>query len=206
MSYLIPPINSSGRFKVNAPFADLIHENVNYTCTAIRTLEDIKASGIDAAGVIYSPVGLGVNDYKDDLKSGVPIVTLKNDAGDSYDIPGDMFASIPKVVGEIFVGKFIAVDIGNLPVGHDVTPITNDIIDVVKGHLGINPKIEVLESTATVMVPDGTLREFKTRVRSATSSYGGSIRLQLSKARNVINRLKSDIVKYKEYIKSHAGN
>ncbi len=199
---LIPPINSKGIFELAVPFDKLLSPIESYTVTAIRSINELLSD--DPLTNIYLTVGLTKEDMEDDAKNNIPIIVLMSTGGKYLYVPGDMFLTVPKTIGQEHQEKVLTISLGLLPSTFDF----NLIKTVVKNHVydicGIEAIPSVTPSSAAVLLDDVTskklrlLRENKATIyKSDLTKYNETLEL-LNKKNVIIEHLECYIKKTKE--------
>ena len=64
---MIPAIYSKGYFTFSSPYDTLLTEGVPMTVIANRTLQEIKADGLEPLKTIYEAYGMNEADYQEDI-------------------------------------------------------------------------------------------------------------------------------------------
>lgn len=178
MDYVIPPINSKGKFELATPFDNILSPLEEYTVTAVRSINEIMPD--DPLNNIYIPVGLDSDDLTSDVNNGVPIVVLVSTGGEYIYVPGDKFTTIPLVNGVRHQELLLTIPLGLLPENMDLNVLKTNIQDTVYAVVGNKGISTIIENSAIVL-----LDETETK------------RLRLLRE-NAITVTKSDKVKYEE--------
>jgi len=131
MSYITPPINLKGTFKLKAPLNTLINENVIYTVDSIKSISSYLNDNINIETFIYINNGLTSEDYHLALKEKIPIVTIKSEGNALVNIPADYFIYMPQITGKIFRNKAIIINLGYVPVEDDVSYLEEEVNDYI---------------------------------------------------------------------------
>lgn len=155
---LTPTLMSRGRYKVREPFR--ISEDIDYTCIAIRSFRDIYREGTNPYTTIYQPAGL-IDGYMVDGTTfsfareetrGINIITLIDDAGQSYLIPDNYIAGYPSSTTIQYREFILSCSLGALPEEVDTIAAEQAIKDAVGEQFGIQPTVAV-HSLATLTNP-----------------------------------------------------
>lgn len=155
---LTPDLLARGRYKVREPFR--ISDDVDYTCIAIRSFRDIYREGSNPYTTIYQPVGLVdgfvIGDMtfsfaREELR-GINIVTLMDDAGQSYLIPDNYIASFPSSTTVQYREFILSCSLGPLPEDIDTVAAELAVASAVSEQFGIEPTVAV-HSLATLTNP-----------------------------------------------------
>lgn len=149
--FIIPPINSKGRYSVSAPFDTVFRSDIEYKVTAIRSIPELMSEDIDVYNIIYQPVGLSEDDMNQDITDNVPIVAFQSESGTLLYIPARYIKSIPLVAGKIFTQKVIAINLGLVPEDLNLSAVVEDVNDYVQSLLGIKPSTEVIDTSQRML-------------------------------------------------------
>jgi hypothetical protein len=73
---LVPQIGAAGIYTLLSPFDTMLVSGVNYTCKAVRTIDDLLAAGVDPYAAYYNPTGTPIDKatYTADVAAGVQII------------------------------------------------------------------------------------------------------------------------------------
>lgn len=124
---IIPTLNTKGVWTAKAPYATLLLTSVIYTCIALRTLQDLTASGIDPKAKYYTPYGLTDAQYQADVTTGAVIITLAAEDGSTADVPSTYLASYPDGNGVGYRVMGILVRLTALPDSLSLDTLTEKI-------------------------------------------------------------------------------
>jgi len=149
--YIIPPINSKGRYTVAPPFDTVFRSDIEYKVIAIRSITELLSEDIDVYSLIYQPVGLTEDDMNEDLTNNVPIITFQSESGTLLYIPASYITSIPLIAGKIFTQKIIAINLGLVPEDLNLDAVVEDVTDYVQSLLGIQPSTEVIDTSQRML-------------------------------------------------------
>jgi hypothetical protein len=154
--YIIPPVGSSGNYVFNAPFSNLALPDDSYTCRAVRKLSDYVANNEDAYTNVYLAAGLTQANYQSDLAVDMPIASLQSQIGHWLYVPVSYIQSLPQNSGVPYQNMVLAVNIGAVPVGSDLTFLIQAISNVVADSYGVTPQIKEVVTSKTSIVPYAT--------------------------------------------------
>lgn len=152
MSYVIPPVNTTGKFELASPFDNILSPLEEYTVTAVRSINEIMTD--DPLNNIYIPVGLTITDMEEDVKNGIPIVALVNTGGEYIYVPADKFLTIPLINGKKHQEKLITISTGLLPKDFDLNTLITSIEDLVYNTTGSESEAMVIENSAILILDD----------------------------------------------------
>lgn len=148
MEPLLPKIGSSGVFKVSAPFDRFVVEKISYTCTSIRSITEIQTYTRSVLDEYYLFYGLTAEDYHQDILNNELIVSLRNGSEFIY-VPSKFILSYPDVTGIPYHVLSLAVTLGAIPVGTDLSVLKDKIEELVITNIGLTPITEEVEVSAT---------------------------------------------------------
>lgn len=135
---LVPPIGSAGTWGLRAPFADDIVAGQIYSCVAVRRLSEFRLLGIDPFTQYYKPQNIQDAVYATDLAQGdVCIVSLQSTSGKLVFVPSTYINSYPNPNGYKYTPVSLVVDIGSIHNDLNLSAMKTDMIDLIKGYLGI---------------------------------------------------------------------
>jgi len=161
MANLIPPIGVVGNFKLSEPLDKLLNPDIKYKVTSVRNIREMIDSGEDVLTFVYINQGLTETDYNDGLDNNVEIVILQSPDGSFYYIPANYIVSIPDYSGHKFKEKVLLVELGQIPDELDLTAVIEEIKAVTYNLLGIEPSIEEVPTSQTIIYTDDEYREFE---------------------------------------------
>lgn len=196
----LPKINSTGTFECAAPFDTVIHNDMLFTVTAIRSLNELITEGMKPFDTIYSFVGLSEVVYKQDLENDVPIIVLQNEATEFVYVPANKIKSIPKSTGVNVVDKVLTVKICGIPQNLDLVPLMTQIGQLTESVIGIKSNIEE-HTTSAVRVISYDDAETARIVRNNYANNNDSIFTQLKKKDSQLQDAILEIEKLKECLK-----
>lgn len=174
-----PPQRARGLWKLRSPFAVLA--DVEYTCVAIRSFDDMYNDGIDPYEEIYKPVGLvdGVAvgtetfSYSRERMLGINIISLANPLGQIYHVPDNYILSFPSTVGIEYTHYILSASLGALPTNIDLTPAMTAMQNSIKDSFGVTATINV-HSIPTLTSPTYEQHLELERIREASKNVDNS--------------------------------
>ena len=196
---LIPPIHAVGKFIAQPPYDTKISDKQIYTVTAVRTLEEISINNEDPLNNIYIDVGRTEADYLADLSNKIPIIVFTSTSNSFAYIPANMILQIPNIVGHKYQEKVLAINLGSIPLDIDLTPLKEDIIDLVRDTLGIATNIKVVDSSAIMVFTDVEHTGFILARANAMSNLG-TYRSRYLKCNQTVTNLQNQISELECYI------
>jgi hypothetical protein len=146
---LTPSHRARGVWKLRTPFA--VVTDVEYTCIAIRTFDDMYNDGIDPYKEIYVPVGLsdGVAigtetfSFAQERLLGINIISLADPKGQVYHVPDNYILSYPTTSGILYEHFIMSASLGALPSTIDMTDAQTAMKQSIKDSFGVDATINV---------------------------------------------------------------
>lgn len=174
-----PPQRARGLWKLREPF--VILADVDYTCTAIRSYDDMYNDGIDPYTDIYKPVGLvdGVAvgtetfSYARERLLGINIISLADPKGQVYHVPDNYILSFPSTVGIEYTHFILSASLGALPSNIDLTPAITAMKESIKDAFGVDATINT-HSIPTLTSPTYEQHLELERIREAAKNIDNS--------------------------------
>lgn len=139
----LPSINTKGYFTALTPFT---LPNEALTCSSIRTIEHLVASGVDVYNEYYFSNSIAKSDYITDLDNKVSIVTLWNELGDSIKIPSSYLINTPNLSSVPHSRTILSVNLGTLPNDESLDWIVNELTDISTGFIGQDCVVKIHKS------------------------------------------------------------
>lgn len=201
MSYILPPIGSSGVFVLSSPFDTKVPSLTNLTCKAIRRISDYLASSEDPKTLCYTSNGLTEENYNDDAVLDVDIVSLQSGEGQWLYIPASYIVSYPITNGIPYRSIALAINLPQLPVTQDISPMETDISNIVRDHIGVVPVIEIIETSRVINVTSEKHEASKTARQLIMNNK--SDRVRLSEANILIGKLQTKVQELELFIKNN---
>ena len=158
--WVVPPIGTRGIFNFEEPFNSKLYDGIEYEVKAIRSLTEMRDSKEEPYENIYQQFGLTDTDFMIDVNYKVPIIVLSNSAGDYYYVPATKLKAMPKVTGVRYQEYIMAVNVGHLPLNYNFNLIKDMIQEDIYSTLGIVTTVEVVPTSATVMVSNEESKKF----------------------------------------------
>jgi hypothetical protein len=143
---ILPQIGSTGVFRVRHPFDTIVNPTGAYECSGIRLISELLSYTDSVVDKYYYVYGLTRDDYTRDRDAGESIVTLKN-GNDYIYIPASYIISFPDVTGIPYHVITLAVTLGAIPVGADLSTITDKISNLLTDTNGVVPDIVPVETS-----------------------------------------------------------
>jgi len=203
-TYVIPPIGTKGVFSFKAPFdtVDKIGATEELTVTAVRSLIELVNSDEKPYDTIYTPIGLTITEYKEDLDTNVPIIVLIKTNGDHFYVPADRIKSLPDISGYRYRKVMIGMNLGSLPMDYDLTLLKANLESSVKESTGIVTVATAIPMSAITYVTAAEHNKLKALLENKSSvdlSYKTLYEQQLS----LNTTLKTTITSLENELKKH---
>lgn len=152
MANFIPSIGVKGLYHLLSPFDTALLPNVPYECTAIRSMSELVASGIDPQATYYTPAGLTTAIYLSDTAAQVRIITLQSDSGIPVYVPSTYLNTFPDIGGVPYTTLVLAINIGAIPDYLNLAYLKSKIAATVLENLGIVSEVKtVVVSQPTIL-------------------------------------------------------
>lgn len=138
-----PSLYASGKWVLLSPWT--ADPNVTYTCHAIRTFEDIEKIGDNVYERFYKPYiqeGVPINgtpfSFATERAKKPNIITLISGDNRIIYVPDTFIGTFPNASEIVYNQVVVAVPLGLLPTGYDVTYIKSELVTKVKTLLGVD--------------------------------------------------------------------
>lgn len=145
---LIPPVGTSGIYKLAPPFSTLLQANMSYRCDAVRRIADFLEAGIDPFEEFYVPRGLSKAAYDQDLMNQVCIVSLVSAGGHWVYVPSTYVLSYPDINGVPYTVMVLGLELGALPNYRDLTGLKQALANLTRDTIGVTPTIREVAISA----------------------------------------------------------
>lgn len=145
---LIPPVGTSGIYKLASPFNTLLQSNMSYRCDAVRRIADFLELGFDPFEEFYAPRGLAKEVYDLDLQNQVCIVSLVSTGGHWVYVPSTYILSYPDINGVPYTVMVLGLELGAIPNYKDLTGLKQAISNLTRDTIGITPTIKEVAISA----------------------------------------------------------
>lgn len=210
--FTIPQVGTKGIFVFKDPFDSFVSNMLNVdsqplelTVVSIISMKDhILVSKRDPFTEIYTKVGLDEIEYKQDLKDEVKLITFlyidEYDSERMFRIPANYveLKSNPSTIE--YAERVIVLGLPSVPMDLDLSPIFEELKDVVSTQIGVTPTIKDVVSSALEFVTEEehaskeTIRKNNTKVfktlstrLSEVTTHRDELLLWLSKNKVKIN-------------------
>lgn len=145
---LIPPVGTSGVYKLASPFNTLLQANMSYRCDAVRRIADFLEVGLEPFVEFYEPRGLTKAAYDLDLQNQVCIVSLVSAGGHWVYVPSTYILSYPDINGVPYAVMVLGLELGAIPNYKDLTGLKQAIANLTRDTIGITPTVREVAISA----------------------------------------------------------
>jgi hypothetical protein len=184
---LIPPIGTSGVFRLKSPFAALLRSNTSYRCDAVRRFADIYEQGIDPYTSYYAPHGLSKQQFDNDVGAGNCIVSLASSGDHWVYVPSSYIEAFPNQGGITYQGIVVGVPLGAVPTYMDLSAVCQALQNVVRDMMGIN----AVASQVAVTAVENVRVEDHNAIMAARAHYIENATTDSAKAKNWENQYRA---------------
>ncbi|MGL5397157.1 MAG: DUF7194 family protein [Shewanella sp.] len=149
---LNPVVNTEGLFITKHPF-ELDSARV-YKLEAIRTFPELARRNINVFEEYYKPAGLTQEDFIADSKVFAAILVFRSSDGDIKHVPNTYLESYPGTNSLDYNRNVVVLDLGPCPAYVDVSRLSTELAEYVKGIVGVTVTPEVTKLTYEGHVSD----------------------------------------------------
>lgn len=180
------------KFNFNPPF-DIYNTDHKLTVSSARPIVEMVANNENPYQHIYKPVNLTIEDFHNDIKEDVKILTLKNDAGQYLYIPEKYVESKTYNGNTIaYRHKVIAIDLGAVPEDEDFNTLLTLLKSYVYSQKGINPAITIRDVSAPMDIDLDEHRQYEDE-RALRKIDPANTFIELEKTKTELTRLSTYI-------------
>lgn len=199
---LVPPLQSSGIFKLSAPYASDLLNQVSYTCVAIRQFKDIQKLGVDPYTAYYVGKGIAIETYNQHVAAGESIVSLQSNAGHWVYVPTAYIESYPNMGGIPYTAIALGITLGAIPNYLDLAALKLRIKEIVFETTGLQSDVKsiALSATKNILQADHNAIE-AARLQNVTANQ--TDRARLLAANSQIASLQQRIQTLEQYISAN---
>lgn len=201
MSNVLPDIGLSGVFIFSSPFDSKVPNKLKLTVKAVRKISDYLASSEDVKQLCYVANDLTDEDYNNDLRIDMEIVSFQSGEGQWFYIPASYIITYPLTNGIPYRSLILGINLPQLPVTQDLTFLETDIRNLVKDHVGITPTIDKVETSAIIYV--ATEKHDTIQASRNLIKNNRSYRTRLAEANIIIDAQTAKIQDLENYIKNN---
>jgi len=197
---VVPTVGMRGLYSLKAPYANLLREQIEYTCIAVQNLTGALANGEDPLTDIYLANGDTEANYETDLAANHCLVTLQSESGDQVTVPNSALNGLPVADGVRYISSVLGISLSALPEDFDLTQLKQDISDLVFDQIGVRSTVYAATIGGTLVLPHGTHAAIEAaRVANVVIQPSNSARvvqLELEKA-----AMQARLTQLEDYIK-----
>lgn len=159
MARVTPPIGAKGLFKVRSPY--VVSAAAVYWVGAVRTYEELIAAKIDPLTQVYTPVGMGQQDYNADIIEGAQVITLLSFVRPPLHIPDTYILEYPNMSIVPHSWIVCTVSCGILPDTYDLTRMQQTVAIAVSEYTGVQANVTISTAPTTDSVTEAAYLEAK---------------------------------------------
>lgn len=145
---LIPPVGTSGIYKLDVPFAAQLQPNMAYRCDAIRRLSDFLEIGVDPFVEFYQKYGIAKEKYDSDVMNQVCIISLVSTSGHFVYVPSTYVLAYPDINGVAYTVMVLGLELGAIPNYKDLTGLKQALSNLTRDTIGVTPIIKEVAVSA----------------------------------------------------------
>lgn len=197
MAKITPSIGTKGTFVLKTPWVS--NSGEQYEVVAIRTVQELAKTGIDAKDAIYAKVGLidGQSGFSwaDEAAQDPYFITLLGTQGNKIIVPDTYIEQYPDLSPVKYHRVFVAVSIGQFPEDEIFDDLAQDLADLAQSRTGMSASGKVY-TTPLLMQPTAAQHQsyMQTRLLSKPDVISNAeeltmLRSQVIKQRETINAL-----------------
>jgi len=201
---ILPVLGSQGTYELLPPFDTKITPEEIYTCKAIRSISEYISYNQDAKKEVYDYYGLSDEDFEEDVKNDIQIISLQNDDGVWLYVPSRFISKYPDANGIPYKQIAIVTKLPALKSDRDLSFLITDIDNLVKDSLGVSSNVSIVELSRTISVVKELSIQMEAE-RSLLTSGKSTDRSRYISLKNELESLLERIKKLEEYIKTING-
>lgn len=151
-----PAINSKGKYSLALPWSAI--PNMEYTCIAIRSFDDIYKLRKDVYKTYYLPMGLTEGSttftatpfsFAAEKEKKPNILTLLGENGSVIYVPDTFLTSQPTTTSVKYSHVVLAISLGALPDTQDLSALKTAISNLVGTSVGVTPTVHETRAPST---------------------------------------------------------
>lgn len=149
---ILPALGSAGTYELLDPYNTKILPEEIYTCKAIRNISEYISNNQDPKKLVYDYYGLSEADYEADIEEDMEIISLQNNEGVWLYVPARFIVKYPHVNGIPYHQVALVCKLPALEASRDLDFLTTDIGNLIKDYLGVDSRIDTIETSRTIVV------------------------------------------------------
>ncbi len=201
-TYIIPTIGLKGTYSLKTPFDSLLIASEEYTCQAIRSINELLADNQDPFALAYQPAGLQQTDYATAKSENMMIVFLASDTGHWVYVPADYILSYPNMNGIPYHVVGLSVNLGPQPSSSDLSALITKIQNIVKDTIGVAPAVKTVQLSKPTLVSDTDHTAIQT-ARDALVTESDSDSAKYQRLLQDLATANTQLAAAEAYIKAH---
>jgi hypothetical protein len=201
---LIPPIGTSGIYKLASPFSSKLQQNMSYRCDAVRRISDYLEEGVDPYTELYVPNNISKAQYDQDLLNQVCIISLVSAANHWVHVPSTYILAYPDLNGVPYTVMVIGLEVGAIPNYKDLSGFKHALSELTRDTIGVTPVIRevVISAEQKLSQADHDALE-NSRAMLITNSQ--TDRARLIAAQNELTTLRQQYAQLQAYVQANMG-
>lgn len=202
MARVTPPMYAKGLFQLRDPFAAT--PTVQYTVSAIRTFEEIRAKGDDPLALVYLPRQLTAVEYQADVAAGAAVITLLSATEKPLYVPDTYILSYPNMGAVPYSWLVASASLGMLPDSYDTNLLAEKIKGVISDFIGVESTVNIGRAPTTSAVTDDEHVQLtaarQAAIKNRSTDYASVAQLQQVVASQTerIQQLEALILRYQD--------
>ena len=201
---ILPVIGSKGTYELLPPFDSKILSEELYTCKAIRNISEYVSYNQDVKKLVYEYYKLTEEDYENDIKEDMEIVSLQNNKGVWVYVPARFIIKYPTTDGVPYHQVSVVCKLPAIEVEKDLEFLKDNINNLLKDTLGFEASISIIESSRIIAVTKQVADKLKIE-RAALSKGKVTDRARYTELLQKYQILLDNIKLLEEYIKKMNG-
>lgn len=198
---LLPPIGTSGIYKLKAPFDTQLQPNTSYRADSLRRISDYLELGVDPFEEFYDKNGLPKEIYDQDVQNQVVIAGLVSAAGHWVYVPSTYIISFPDLNGVPYTVMVLGLELGAIPQYMDLTGLKNTLANLCQDTIGVMPTVKEVAISAVSKLSqadhDALEAGRQAKITNTTTDRAKAIALQAQ-----VTALQQQISALQDYIKT----
>lgn len=200
MARVTPPMYAKGLFQLREPF--VATSTVQYTVSAIRTFEEIRAKGDDPLALVYLPKSLTQADYQADVAQGAAVITLLSATEKPLYVPDTYILSYPNMGVVPYSWLVASLSLGMLPDSYDTSLLEEKLKGVVSDFIGVQPTVNIGRAATNRAVTDDehvqltATRQAAIKARDTDYAQASALQTTVNQQAERIQQLEAVILSY----------
>lgn len=142
--YLTPKLYATGKWVLKDPFTTVV--DAVYTCTSIRSINQIVEDGVDPFVTYYEPLGIPLATFETDKLNYGSIVTLASSDAVTIDVPDSFIDSYPDASNVPYRHIVLSTSLGGIADTVPLEDIQVKVQELILNELGIETTVKVHQS------------------------------------------------------------